>query len=234
MSLRLMRRPGTSQPLTHLWNALAWRTRFQRQGHSQMRPGYPRPGTRQPPTNGDTFVPGALGTIPRVEPWRRWLDARRSMALHSCRSSHGQFRFRRSGRALSGGIRIRGGLYLTRRPGETYQVTLVMGAEPSRIRPAFPGCQRDQLGRWWVTFASRCWRSIAGTLSPAAMSAPWLSPGQLYRLLLIALQLALASNPVQISTRSQTGIPPACEWFNGNHQAASPDRSAGNPSVGFG
>ena len=66
-----------------------------------MRPGYPRPGTRQPPASGDTFVPGALGTIPRVEPWRRWLDARRSMALHSCRSSRGQFRFRRSGRALS-------------------------------------------------------------------------------------------------------------------------------------
>lgn len=112
--------------------------------------------------------------------------------------------------------------------------SLVEGAEPSRIRPVFPGCQRDQLGRWWVTFASRCWRSIAGTLSPSAMSAPWLSPGQLYRLLLIALQLALASNPVQISTRSQTGIPPAPEWFNRNHQAASPDRSAGNPSVGFG
>ena len=107
-----------------------------------MRPGYPRPGTRQPPTNGDTFVPGALGTIPRVEPWRRRLDARRSMALHSCRSSHGQFRFRRSGRALSGGIRIRRGLYLTRRPGETYQVTLVMGAEPSRIRAPY-GSQAD-------------------------------------------------------------------------------------------
>jgi hypothetical protein len=59
-------------------------------------------------------------------------------------------------------------------------------------------------------------------------------PGQLYRLLLIALQLALASNPVQISTRNQTGIPPAREWFNGNHQAASPDLSAGNPSLGFG
>lgn len=71
--------------------------------------------------------------------------------------------------------------------------SLVEGAEPSRIRPVFPGCQRDQLGRWWVTFASRCWRSIAGTLSPAAMSAPRLSPGQLYRLLLMALQLAPAS-----------------------------------------
>lgn len=71
--------------------------------------------------------------------------------------------------------------------------SLVEGAEPSRIRPVFPGCQRDQLGRWWVTFASVCWRSIAGTLSPAAMSAPWLSPGQLYRLFLIALQLAPAS-----------------------------------------
>jgi hypothetical protein len=40
---------------------------------------------------------------------------------------------------------------------------------------------------------------------------------------------------VQIPTHSQAGIPPAREWFNGNHQAASPVRlSAGSPSVGFG
>ena len=147
MSLRLMRRPGTSQPLTHPRSALLT----------------------------------CAGWGPARSPWSKGQSA----------------------------------------PG----YRLLTGAR-----------RTDQRGRWsWVTFASVCWRSIAGTLSPAAMSAPWLSPGQLYRLLLIALQLALASNPVQISTRNQTSIPAAHEWFNGNHQAASPGLSGGGrPSVGFG
>lgn len=178
MSLRLMRRPGTSQPITHLWNALAWRTRFQRQGHSQMRPGYPRPGTRQPPTNGDTFVPGALGTIPRVEPWRRWLDARRSMALHSCRSSHGQLRFRRSGRALSGGIRIRGGLYLTRQTGDL---------------PGHPWSREQSPPGYGLSFQAVSAINWGGGGLPLPHAAGVLSPGPCPRLQCRHLGFRLAS-----------------------------------------
>ena len=208
MSLRLMRRPGTSQPLTHLWNALAWRTRFQRQGHSQMRPGYPRPGTRQPPTNGDTFVPGALGTIPRVEPWRRRLDARRSMALHSCRSSHGQFRFRRSGRALSVGIRIRGGLYLTRQTGDLPGHPWSREQSPPGYGLLTGARRTDRRGRWsWEPLPQS-----AGVLSPGP--CPRLQCRHLglrlaslfYRLLLIALQLALASTLYR--------YPPVVRWVS--------------------
>lgn len=159
-----------------------------------MRPGYPRPGTRQPPTNGDTFVPGALGTIPRVELLRRWLDAQRSMTLHSCRSSHGQFRFRRSGRALSVGIRIRGGLYLTRQTG---------------YLPGHPWSREQSPPGYGLSFQAVSAINWGGGGLPLPRAAGVLSPGPctrlqcrhlglrlaslFYRLLLIALQLALAS-----------------------------------------
>ncbi len=145
-------------------------------------------------------------------------------------------------------------LRLMRRPGNSQPLThprralpdaadwgparssLVEGAEPSRIRPVFPGCQRDQLGRWWVTFASRCWRSIGGPyLHLQCRHLGLRLASDCYRLLLIALQLALASNPVHISTTGKMGIPGVPEWLNGEHQAASPGLSGGGrPSVEFG
>ena len=63
---------------------------------------------------------------------------------------------------------------------------------PSRYRLLTGATRHDHLGGGGKTFGSCGWRSMAGTLSPAAMSAPGLSPGQRYRLLLVALQLALA------------------------------------------
>ncbi len=132
--------------------------------------------------------------------------------------------------------RIRGGLYLTRQTGDL---------------PGHPWSREQSPPGYGLSFQAVGAINWGGGGLPLPRAAGVLSPGPcprlqcrhlglrlaslFYRLLLIALQLALASNPVHISTTGKLGIPGVPEWFNGEHQAASPGLSGGGrPSVEFG